>query len=49
MGLKNQPKTVTRIAGTAPGHNGKDAWPTQPWPDSAAVVGEVKWLGRALV
>ncbi len=27
----------------------KAAWPTQPWPDGATVVGEVKWLGRAFV
>ena len=27
----------------------KAAWPTEPWPDGATVVGEVKWLGRALV
>ena len=26
----------------------KTGWPTQPWPENAAVVGEVKWLGRAL-
>ena len=26
----------------------KAGWPTQPWPENAAVVGEVKWLGRAL-
>ena len=24
------------------------AWPTEPWPDTATIVGEVKWLGRAL-
>ena len=24
----------------------KIAWPTRPWPDDAAVIGEVKWLGR---
>ena len=24
------------------------AWPTEPWPDDATIVGEVKWLGRAL-
>ncbi len=26
----------------------KAGWPTQPWPKNAAVVGQVKWLGRAL-
>ena len=25
----------------------KTAWPTRPWPDDAAIVGEVKWLGRS--
>ena len=24
----------------------KATWPTLPWPDDAAIVGEVKWLGR---
>ena len=23
-------------------------WPTEPWPDNATIVGEVKWLGRTL-
>ena len=23
-------------------------WPTEPWPNNATIVGEVKWLGRAL-
>ena len=23
-------------------------WPTEPWPDNTTIVGEVKWLGRAL-
>ncbi len=27
----------------------KATWPTKPWPDGATVIGEVKWLGRALV
>ena len=27
----------------------KAAWPTEPWPDGATVIGEVKWLGRTLV
>lgn len=27
----------------------KAAWTTEPWPDGAVVIGEVKWLGRALV
>ena len=27
----------------------KSLWPTEPWPDGATVVGEVKWLGRTLV
>ena len=27
----------------------KATWPTEPWPNGAAVVGEVKWLGRAFV
>ena len=27
----------------------KIAWPTRPWPDDAAVVGEVKWLGRTFM
>ena len=26
----------------------KAGWPTEPWPDDAVVVGEVKWLGRTL-
>ena len=26
----------------------KVAWPTEPWPENATIVGEVKWLGRAL-
>ena len=26
----------------------KQAWPTVPWPDEARIVGEVRWLGRAL-
>ena len=26
----------------------KAGWPTEPWPDEATIVGEVKWLGRAL-
>ena len=25
----------------------KTAWPTQPWPPDAKVVGEVKWAGRS--
>ena len=27
----------------------KAGWPTEPWPEDAVLVGEVKWLGRALV
>ena len=27
----------------------KAAWPTDPWPDDAAMIGEVKWFARALV
>ena len=23
----------------------KQAWPTQPWPDDAQIVGQVKWVG----
>jgi len=26
----------------------KRAWATQPWPEDAAIIGEVKWLGRSL-
>jgi len=26
----------------------KRAWATQPWPEDAQVIGEVKWLGRSL-
>ena len=29
-------------------NSNKAGWPTQPWPDNATIVGEVKWLGRAL-
>ena len=25
----------------------KAGWPTQPWPETANIIGEVKWLGRA--
>ena len=27
----------------------KQAWPTQPFPDDARVVGEVKWTARSFV
>ena len=27
----------------------KQTWPTQPFPDDARVVGEVKWTGRSFV
>ena len=29
-------------------HPDKAGWPTEPWPEDAVLVGEVKWLGRTL-
>ena len=29
-------------------HPDRTTWPTRPWPDDAAVVGEVRWVGRSL-
>ena len=26
----------------------KDVWATRPWPEDAQIIGEVKWVGRAL-
>ena len=27
----------------------KAAWPTQPWPENAITVAEVRWLGRTFI
>ena len=27
----------------------KTAWPTQPWPENAITVGEVRWVGRTFI
>ena len=29
-------------------HPDRTKWPTKPWPDDAAIVGEVRWVGRSL-
>ena len=41
--LLNDPKAGWLLFSDNPD---KTAWPTRPWPDDAAIVGEVKWLGR---
>ena len=28
--------------------NAKEIWATRPWPEDAQIIGEVKWVGRAL-
>ncbi len=30
-------------------HLDKRAWPTLPWPDDAAVLGEVRWTARTFL
>lgn len=27
----------------------KAGWPTEPWPENAVTVGEVRWLGRTFI
>ena len=29
-------------------HPQRSLWPTQPWPEDAEIVGEVRWVGRSL-
>ena len=43
--LTHDPEAGWLLSSDNPDRTG---WPTEPWPDNATIVGEVKWLGRAL-
>ena len=43
--LTHHPEIGWLLSSDNPNRSG---WPTEPWPDAATIVGEVKWVGRAL-